>query len=171
MPCKAMMKFTTRYGCRFSCGWDPPVFETIDRFNAVLDVRAMVDPLELASTFLASALTSQARSRRDDMDVGGHFADVTVWNSWPPDFPLSETAPEVHRRTATQIRQREGRLPVAPIRGAEHREQRLVLVDGQQLPVAERPPLGGKFQLMILISAKKGCDILLSPSRLLNPSE
>ena len=55
------------------------------------------------------------------------------------DLTLGEAAAHVERRAPAQVGQREVGLPVAAIHGAEEREERLVLVDRQQLPVTERP--------------------------------
>src|SRR4030095_16721504 len=46
--------------------------------------------------------------------------------------------------TALKVRQPEGGDAVAAVRGAKQREQRLVLGDRHDLPVAERPPLRGE---------------------------
>ena len=45
----------------------------------------------------------------------------------------------VNRRSAAQIGQAEIGLPVAAIRCAEQREQGLILIDRQKLPIAHRP--------------------------------
>src|SRR4051794_13334097 len=59
---------------------------------------------------------------------------------------LAEPMPvtDVDRRPALEVRQGEVHPSVAAERSAEQREQRLVLVDGQELPVAEGPPLRRK---------------------------
>ena len=57
-----------------------------------------------------------------------------------------EAAADVDRRPALQVRQGEVRLPVPAEGGAEQREQRLVLVDRQELPVAQRPALRGEHE-------------------------
>jgi len=49
---------------------------------------------------------------------------------------------DVHRGSASQIRQREGGSPVATVHRAQQRKQRLILVDRQQLTVAGRPTPG-----------------------------
>src|SRR5437588_2462859 len=51
------------------------------------------------------------------------------------------SAAHMDRRAALKVRQAEVHPPVAAIGRAEQREQRLVLVDRQQLPVAQRPTL------------------------------
>src|SRR5262245_48461671 len=50
----------------------------------------------------------------------------------------------VYRDAAAQVGQGERRLAVTPVGGAEQREQRRVLGDRQDLPVAGRPPPRGK---------------------------
>jgi hypothetical protein len=48
---------------------------------------------------------------------------------------------DVHRNPAAEVRKGEVDPSVAPVIRAEQREQRLVLVDGQQLAVALGPAL------------------------------
>src|SRR5436305_5639876 len=50
-------------------------------------------------------------------------------------------AAHVDGHAAAKIRQSEIDPAVAAIRRAEQRKQRLILIDGQKLPVAERPAL------------------------------
>src|SRR5947209_11631911 len=52
----------------------------------------------------------------------------------------------MHRRVALHVGQREIGLAVAAIGGAEQREQRGVLRQRQDLPVAERPALGREVE-------------------------
>ena len=49
---------------------------------------------------------------------------------------------DMDRRSAPKVGQREVHPAVAAERRAEQREQRLVLIDRQQLPVAQAQPLG-----------------------------
>src|SRR5215211_5450047 len=53
---------------------------------------------------------------------------------------------DVDRRRALEVRQGEGHPPVAAERRAQQREQRLVLINRQELPVAESPPLRRKTE-------------------------
>src|SRR5438477_3188497 len=55
-----------------------------------------------------------------------------------------EAAAYVNRHTASQVGKGKGCLPVAAIHRAQQREERLILVDGKQLPIAKRPPLWRK---------------------------
>src|SRR3954451_9723786 len=55
-------------------------------------------------------------------------------------------AADMDRRPAAQVGQTEVDAPVAAEGGAEQREQRLVLVDREQLSVGQRPPLGRKHK-------------------------
>ena len=48
----------------------------------------------------------------------------------------------VHWGATLQIRQSEIYASVAAVGGSEQREDGLILIDGQKLPVAERPPFG-----------------------------
>ena len=51
------------------------------------------------------------------------------------------TTVEMKRDAATQIRQRKIGRAVAAVGRTQQRKQSLVLIDGQKLAVAERPPL------------------------------
>ena len=48
----------------------------------------------------------------------------------------------VDRRAPLKVRQAKGHPPIPTIGGAKQRKQRLVLVNGQQLPIAQCPALG-----------------------------
>ena len=52
----------------------------------------------------------------------------------------------MYRRISLQIRQREVHPPVAAVGRAKQGEERLVLVDGQQLPIAQRPAFRGEVE-------------------------
>ena len=60
--------------------------------------------------------------------------------------PLAErvTAADVHRRAGAVVRQGEGGPPVTAEGGAQQREESLILIDGQKLPVAQRPAFGSE---------------------------
>ena len=61
-------------------------------------------------------------------------------------FAEAMAAADVDRRAAAEIGQREVCLPVASEGRAKQREQRLVLVDRQQLAVTGRPTLRRKAE-------------------------
>ena len=50
-------------------------------------------------------------------------------------------AADVNRHPRPQVREGKGRLPVTAVGRAEQCEQRLILIDGQRLPVTEGPSL------------------------------
>src|ERR1051326_3651932 len=54
-------------------------------------------------------------------------------------FRQYETTAKVDRQPAPQIRQREGALAIAAIGRADEVKKRLVLRDGEQLPLAKHP--------------------------------
>src|SRR6185369_991491 len=54
------------------------------------------------------------------------------------------TGTHVHRQAASKIGQRKIYSPVPTVGRPQQREQTLVLIDGQQLPIAKRPSLGRK---------------------------
>ena len=69
----------------------------------------------------------------------------------------------VDRGARAQIGEREVDPPIAAKGRAQQREERLVLVDRQQLAVAQSPsPCGANTKLMIRISLRKGSAINVS---------
>ena len=56
-----------------------------------------------------------------------------------------ESGTHVNRHAALQVRQGEGFLAIAAVRGADEVEQGIVLRDGYQSPVAECPSLRGEI--------------------------
>ena len=56
------------------------------------------------------------------------------------------TAAHVDRCAGLQIGQPKVHAPIAAVGRAEQREERLILVDGQQLPVAQRPAFRGEAE-------------------------
>jgi hypothetical protein len=86
---------------------------------------------------------------RERVDVHGHLGLQERDRLRPallPQVPQAQPAPLplVHRGAPLKVREREGALPVAAVRGAQEGEERGVLRDRKQLPVAERPPLGSE---------------------------
>ena len=59
---------------------------------------------------------------------------------------LSMPVTDMNRRSATQIRQGKVDTPITAVLGTQEGKQGLVLIDGQQLSVAQRPALGGKVE-------------------------
>src|SRR5437588_11261334 len=56
------------------------------------------------------------------------------------------TTAHVNRRTSLQVWQPEVNAPIAAVGCAEQTEERLILIDRQKLPVAERPALRWKHE-------------------------
>ncbi len=56
-------------------------------------------------------------------------------------FAERMTVAEMHRDLTLQVRQRECGLPIASVSCAKQREERLVLIDWQELAIALRPAL------------------------------
>ena len=76
---------------------------------------------------------------------------------WSPRRPPAHMNPfPTCTACGPEVGQREVGLAVAAVRGAEQREQRLVLVDRQELAVAERPALGREVEADDLDFAEKG---------------
>ena len=79
------------------------------------------------------------------MVVRRHFRDVQGMRAFAAELAQGDAIAHVHGRAALQVRQSEVHSAVAAVGGAQNRKQRLVLVDGLQLSVAERPSLGRKI--------------------------
>jgi len=81
------------------------------------------------------------------MIVLGHLREGQRDRCHATDLAADVAFPALMRRNApAQVGQREVGLSIAAIGRAEQREQGLVLIDGQQLTVAHRPPLGWKVE-------------------------
>src|SRR5438105_13508622 len=61
----------------------------------------------------------------------------------------------MHRSSSLEIGQTERHSPIAPIGSSKQREERLVLIDGQQLAITERPPFGREIETDDLDFAQK----------------
>ena len=59
---------------------------------------------------------------------------------------LGKAVADVEWHAPLEIRQREVDPPVATVSGAQQRKERLVLIDGQQLSVAQRPAFRRKAE-------------------------
>src|SRR5436190_22462783 len=75
------------------------------------------------------------------MEMGRYFRNQKRVRLLAPSFSENKTRSHVNRHATYQVREAKVHAAVAAIGGAEEGEERLVLVDRQQLPVAERPPL------------------------------
>src|ERR1051326_2430674 len=80
------------------------------------------------------------------MKVGGQLLDVDRDARAAALLAERVAVAHVDGDLAPQVRQVEGGLPVAAVGRAEQREERLVLVDGEGLAVAQRPALRGKVK-------------------------
>jgi hypothetical protein len=78
----------------------------------------------------------------DDVDVLGQLGDRQGVRLLAAALSQRVTAADVDRRPAPQVGEREVDPPVPAERRAQEREERLVLIDGQELAVAEGPSLG-----------------------------
>lgn len=74
----------------------------------------------------------------------GHFLNRHRVSGLTGFLAKREPSTEVDRHLAAKIRQRECGLTIAAVRRPQEREKRLVLIDGQELSVRQRPPLGGE---------------------------
>src|ERR1700730_3703459 len=55
-------------------------------------------------------------------------------------LPLNKPWPHMHRETALQVREREGRLAIASVRGANQIEERVILIYGDDCAITKGPP-------------------------------
>jgi hypothetical protein len=140
MPWSAMMKFSTRYGIMLLCGWLPPTLVTLWG----LLVPGVHRRQERAGRVGAGA--GRVAGRLQPVEVGGKLLDVDGHAGAAGGFTQRVGVAHVDRNAAAQVGKREVGLPVASVAGAQEREQRLVLVDGQELPIAQRPAFGWKVE-------------------------
>jgi cyanophycinase-like exopeptidase len=108
-----MQKLRVRKGCMFRCACEPPTLATVEGGSA--------------TRFL-----SGVRVRR-------HFGDRQRMRLLAAAFSQRMAAADVDRRASAQVGQREVAAPVAAEGRAQQREQGLVLVDRQKLPIAKGP--------------------------------
>src|ERR1044071_8018029 len=80
------------------------------------------------------------------MRVGGQLGDAQRVRLLASPLSQSVSAADVNRRATPQVRKREVHPTIAVKGRTQQREQRLVLVDGQQLSVAQRPTPGCKLE-------------------------
>jgi hypothetical protein len=80
------------------------------------------------------------------MRVLRHLGHCDSVGKLAPSLAQRKTVTLVKRRLALQIRQGKVGLPVAAIRRSQQGKERLVLIDGQKLSVAERPALWRKIE-------------------------
>src|SRR2546423_5156930 len=73
------------------------------------------------------------------MDMGRQFCNRKRVRLLAAFLAEGKSLTHVNRHISLEIRQAEIYAPIAAVGGPEQREERLVLVDRQQLPVAERP--------------------------------
>ena len=92
----------------------------------------------------------------DEMIVCRHFRGGDGMHLLSCPLSLGEPIAHVDRSPAPHVRQAEVRLPIATISGSEEREQGLILIDREKLPVALRPTLWGKVKRDDLNFTKKG---------------
>jgi hypothetical protein len=83
--------------------------------------------------------TGRDRRGGHDMGMGGHLGDRDRNGLCAGTFTQVMARAYVNRRTAAEVGQCEGRLTIATEGRAQERKERLVLIDRQELTVAERP--------------------------------
>ena len=145
MPCSAMMKFSASKGGRFSCGWPPPALAIgggVERRRVGRGAAyAGVPPRARAASTppLGDDDAATLPEARSAWTCAGISPAVSVCVCLAAGLADRVAAGEMHRRAALQVGQREGDAAVAAVLRAQQREQRLVLVDRQQLAVAQGP--------------------------------
>jgi hypothetical protein len=79
------------------------------------------------------------------VNVLRHRLRVHSYSSRARSLTLGETTSHMDWHTSLEIRKRESCLAIAAVHRPKQREKGLVLVDRQELTVAERPALRGKI--------------------------
>src|SRR6476646_943098 len=74
-----------------------------------------------------------------------HFRNIERMRGFAAALPQNNAVTHMHGHAALEIGKREGSAPVSAVGGAQDRKQSLVLVDRQQLPIAEGPAFGWKI--------------------------
>jgi hypothetical protein len=80
------------------------------------------------------------------VNVLRHFGDAERVRRLAAALAERVAAADVDRGARPQVREREVHPSISPESGSEKGEQRLVLVDRQQLSVAQRPALRGELE-------------------------
>ena len=75
-----------------------------------------------------------------------HLACVQRVSGFSPHFSQDKAVTNVGGDASLEIGQCEVYASITTVSGAQQREQGLVLVDGQQLAIAESPALGSKVE-------------------------
>ena len=139
-----MQKLSVRNGCMFWCAWLPPTFATLPGSQGVWAVGGVVELIGRRR----EQVTDRVARRRTGVAVplktwvwAGISAIESVWACSPPRSPQRVPAAGVDWRTPPQVGQRKVGPAVSTEGRAEQREQRLILVDRQELTIAQRPAL------------------------------
>ena len=80
------------------------------------------------------------------MSVRRDFGDAQGVSLFTTSFAQCVSAAHMNWSATAQVGEREIDPAIAAERGAEQRKKRLVLIDGQQLPIAESPPHWGEIK-------------------------
>src|SRR5712692_2301637 len=99
------------------------------------------------------------------MGMRRHLGNVQRVRGLAANLAQGNPVAHVHGGATLEVRQGEGCPSVAAIGGAQDREQCLVLIDGQKLPVAKSPTFGRKIPTDNFYFGQKWlCHILISSS-------
>ena len=132
----------------FSCGWLPPVGGMHAGFMAEFGVGAYSTSIASAPIDFRQALGAlgAAVDAQRHMVVRGQFRNVECVRGFAAALAQGKAVAHVGGHAALEIGQGEVDASVTAVSGAQQRKQGLVLVDGQQLAIAERPALGRKIE-------------------------
>ena len=147
-----MQKLRVRNGCMFRCAWDPPTFPSV--FGAIAwrfpagrvkerEVRLSRHPGGRGAVGVRIGLGGRGVR---DMVMLRQLGDRERVRLLAAALAEGVPAADVDRRAASKVGQGEVDPAVAAERRSQQREQRLVLVDRQQLTVAQRPSLRGELE-------------------------
>ena len=117
----------------------------IHRSNVAI---GMIDIGSAAQKLVGRVRAASCCKRRDihHVCVRRHFGTAERVRLLSADFAQRVSAAHMEGHSSLKIRQGESGLPVPAVSRSEQGKQRLILIDRQQLPVAQRPALGGKVE-------------------------
>ena len=92
------------------------------------------------------ALIGGGRAAHRKMAVDGKFGNAEGMTRLPAKLAQGETAAKMHRNAPLEIREAKGDPAIAAVIGSEEGKERLVLINGQQLPITKCPSFRGEIK-------------------------
>src|SRR6266481_6295954 len=159
-----MMKFSTRYGDMFSWGWLPPVAVIHAGFMAAFPVAAYGFVVFVAQIFPDGPGALGDPGEPIAVWLWAGISEIfSVWVASPPSSPRAIPLPTCTGERPCRFGSPKVCLPSPPYVVPKIENNAWFWLIGKSCPLQNVQPLGGKFQLMIFISAINGSDIFQSP--------